>query len=79
VKAKCFKGSILLAVCGSLHVLAALYLSRFHQAGVESAFHLIVHHATKHIQDATTKRTIEIHALAPCHSFPGPSYLHTHR
>lgn len=63
-----------------LHVAIALYFCTFHQAGTESAANFIakhIHHRGIY-KDASHKlpTTLEIHYLAPCHAFPGMSFLH---
>lgn len=74
-------GNAILAIVGTLHVAAAMYLVRRHQSGVEGAFHFITNHASLQLQhlSESSKKTLEVHALAPCHAFPGPSFLHSHR
>ena len=74
-------GSGILSIVGTLHVAAAVYLVRRHQSGVEGVFHFITNHASLQLQNVSKsdKITLEVHALAPCHTFPGPSFLHSHR
>ncbi len=70
-----------MAIVGTLHVVAAVYLVRRHQSGAEGAFHSITNHASLRPRHGleSSKINLEVHALAPCHAFPGPSFLHSHR
>ncbi len=67
----------------ALSICAGYYLSRWHQAGPEIAFHKLRQHVaaihSDHIiqrRNRPQSRELSLHILAPCFSTPGLSFLH---
>ena len=70
-------GTILLGFIGMMHLTAAIYLSSAHQAGPEAAMKFIVGTITRGKSPFTiVEAQVVVHLLAPCHAFPGSSFVH---
>ena len=64
---------ILLITISFFHLLLSFYLGHYHQRGAEKAYRYIA----QELSNSRGFKSIDIHVLAPCHSFPGYSFIYT--